>query len=203
MYNTTYFPWSNLVYYTLMNMFGHFFVNTSNLNFERKHILYSSHSKYRDFLLVFVFAPIFFIISSIIVLRAPNDLSSTKGSQPHSWWSCFMFNQFAWASAYFAGLQFTHFDKGPMQQFSLNPDRMKTWPGILWVLLLVCSILILGIIGYLLWAYIMCERIYWYIGWGALIVLSFVLITVILRKTHTLHVHHYTIGMILIALIGY
>ena len=79
-YNTTYFPWSNFVYYTLMNMFGHFFVNTSNLNFERKHILYSSHSKYRDFLLVFFFAPIFFIISSIIVLRAPNDLASTKGS---------------------------------------------------------------------------------------------------------------------------
>ena len=42
-----------------------------------------------------------------------------------------------------------------------------------------------------------------YLVWGLLIVAFMVLKTICLRKTHRLHVHHYTVGMIFIALIGY
>ena len=102
-YNTTYFPWGTLIYYLLMNIIGHFYVNTSNLNFERKHILYTNSTKYRDFLLVPVFAPIFFMISSIIVLRSENDLASS-GGKPFTTGDIMVFNLCVWTSAYFVGL---------------------------------------------------------------------------------------------------
>lgn len=114
-YNTTYFPWGNLVYYFWMNIMGHWFVNTSNLNFERKHIIHTRSSKYRDFLMIPLYTPILFMISSIIVLRSQNDLSSSGVEERYSQWDLFQFNLFVWTSAYFFGLQFTHFDKGPMR----------------------------------------------------------------------------------------
>lgn len=104
MYNTSYFPWGNLIYYMCMNILGHFYVNTSNMNFERKHILYTNSSKYRDFLLVPAFAPLFFMMSSIIVLRSSTDLSSTAGSELYPWYDVYMYNLFAWTTAYFVGL---------------------------------------------------------------------------------------------------
>lgn len=70
-YNTTYFPLSTLVYYVLMNALGHIYVNTSNLNFERKHLFFSQHMRNLDFLLAICFAPIFWIFSAIMVLRSP------------------------------------------------------------------------------------------------------------------------------------
>jgi hypothetical protein len=71
-YNTTYFPLSTLVYYVLMNALGHIYVNTSNLNFERKHLFFSQHMRNLDFLLAF------WIFSAIMVLRSPYSLSATQ-----------------------------------------------------------------------------------------------------------------------------
>lgn len=51
--------------------------------------------------------------------------------------------------------------------------------------------------------YVIAGVIYYYIGWGVFIILMFVFITLCARKTHYLHVHHYTVGMVIIALIGY
>ena len=75
-------------------------------------------------------APLFFVISSIICLRSTTDLASTVctdrdlseiseeiscASIAITWKSAFLFNQLAWATAYFVGLQFTHLDHGVMQ----------------------------------------------------------------------------------------
>lgn len=64
-------------------------------------------------------------------------------------------------------------------------------------------LIVLAVLGYLIAVYITCGVIFWYIGWFALIILSFVIITCAIKKTHTIHVHHYTIGMVLIVLVGY
>lgn len=104
--NSTFFPWSNFVYYTLMNILGHFFVNSSNLNMYRKSLIATrSNPGGLDFILCIVFAPIFWIFSSIMVLRAPENLSSTgDGSYRYPWYNVFMYNLFAWTIPYFFGL---------------------------------------------------------------------------------------------------
>jgi len=78
-YNSTYIPWSTLAYYFLMNLVGHAYVNSSNMNLKRKSLIRTHSTNYRDFCLVPVFAPIFWILSSIIVMRADANLSATEG----------------------------------------------------------------------------------------------------------------------------
>ena len=90
-----------------------------------------------------------------------------------------------------------------MQQFSLNPEFIKKWPKILYFIAVGVVVIVLAVLGYLLAVYILDRYIYWYLIWFAIIVLFFVLVTLALKKTHHIHVHHYTIGMVLVVLIGY
>jgi len=46
--------------------------------------MYSHTSKYRDFLLVPALAPIFYMLSAIIVLRSMKNLSSSD-EEPYTW----------------------------------------------------------------------------------------------------------------------
>ena len=126
---------------------GHWYVNSSNMNLERKHLLYTQSTKYRDFCLVPVFAPIFWLVSAMLVLRAPMDIYSTAGEE-YPWLNVFFFNMLAWTIPYFVGLQFTHLDKGPMQKFSLTPDRMKEWPWFLWALAASLAAVLFGLMIY-------------------------------------------------------
>jgi hypothetical protein len=71
---------------------------------------------YRDFVKTIIFAPILFFISTIMVLRSDTDLSSTcaeTGCEPYGFGNVFGFNLY-WFSWYLIGLQWTHFDYGPM-----------------------------------------------------------------------------------------
>lgn len=90
-----------------------------------------------------------------------------------------------------------------MQQFSFTPEKIKQWPAILWVITVVLLVLVLGITGYMVTMYVYAGVIFYYIGWGLFIVLSFVVISCIFKKSYYFHMHHYTIGMVFIALIGY
>jgi len=63
---------------------------------------------------------------------------------------------------------------------------------------------VLAVLVYFIVVYSMGSKyIGWYILWFVIIALFFVIVTLALRKTHHLHIHHYTIGMVLILLIGY
>ena len=64
-------------------------------------------------------------------------------------------------------------------------------------------LLICGVLGYAIAVYVLNGLIMWYIGWFFLIIGFFTVVTLCLRKTHHLHMHHYTIGMILIVMFGY
>ena len=185
-----------------MNIMGHWYVNSSNMNLERKHLLYTQSTKYRDFCLVPVFAPIFWLVSAMLVLRAPMDIYSTAGEE-YPWFNVFFFNMLAWTIPYFVGLQFTHLDKGPMQKFSFAHDRIKEWPWFLWALAASLAVLLLGLMIYFIIVYARAGVLLGYFIFAVLIFLAFLIPTLVLKKTHKLHVHHYTIGMILICLIGY
>ena len=69
-YNTAYLPLSNLIYYTLMNLLGYPYVNCSNLNFFRKHLLHSKHGNNNSFYTTLAVSPVLFMLSSIIVLTS-------------------------------------------------------------------------------------------------------------------------------------
>ena len=68
--NTTFIPWGNLVFYTFMNAFGHWYVNTSNLNFVRKSFVLGEKSSTKDFALCICMAPFFWLFSTIMVMRS-------------------------------------------------------------------------------------------------------------------------------------
>jgi len=86
---------------------------------------------------------------------------------------------------------------------SFNPEFIRQWTPIVYFAAACCLLLILGVLGYLIAIYVISGVIYWYMGWFALIIFFFVAVTIYLKKTHHLHVHHYTIGMVIIVLIGY
>jgi hypothetical protein len=69
-YNTTYLPVGNLVYYVLMNLMAHLYVNVSNKNCFNKHLLKDNRNSSYSFVKTFLFAPILFFTSSIICLRS-------------------------------------------------------------------------------------------------------------------------------------
>jgi hypothetical protein len=64
-------------------------------------------------------------------------------------------------------------------------------------------VLLLAILGYIITMYYFCGVLWYYVGFLALIILGFAVPTFVLRKTHKLHVHHYTVGMVIIAMLGY
>ena len=203
MQNTTWLCWSKLAYYFIMNIVGHAFVNQSNLNFYRKSWIQTNSTKYRDFLCVPFLAPIFWILSANFVLMAPEDIDATTPGYRYPWWHVFLYNLFAWTLPYYVGLQFTHFDKGVMTKFVLKPEKMKTWPKILWIIFVSIIVLALAIVGYMIYAYIMADRWWQYIVWTLVVILGFVGITVACSKCYSIHMHHYTVGCIVIVLLGY
>ncbi len=142
------------------------------------------------------------MFSAIIVLRSQRDLAASA-KEPYALSNVLMYNQFTWTTAYFVGLQFTHFDRGPMTGFSLTPDKIKQWPKLLWLLLMVILTIIMGFFVYLIIVYVHAGVIWWYLGFFLIIILGFASITAIFRRTHHIHVHHYTCGMVLIVLCGY
>ncbi len=80
---------------------------------------------------------------------------------------------------------------------------MLTWTPIVYFFALMLILLICGVLGYAIAVYVLNGLILWYIGWFIMIIAFFVLVTLCLRKTHHLHMHHYTIGMIMIVMFGY
>lgn len=77
MYNTKTLSLGNLIYYILMNLLGHMYVCTVNLNYVNG-CFHSAYNTISDFYMTIAFAPIFFFISGVISLRAVDDLSETE-----------------------------------------------------------------------------------------------------------------------------
>ena len=71
-----------------MNTLGHMYVCTVNLNYVNG-AFHSAYNTSNDFQITMMLAPILFFASTLICLRAPNDLSETAGSVPYTFYECF------------------------------------------------------------------------------------------------------------------
>jgi uncharacterized membrane protein SpoIIM required for sporulation len=63
----------------------------------------------------------------------------------YSYIEVFEFNYFVWTLGFMVGLNFTHFDQGPMTHFMLDPDVMKTWGSLLWSIFVLMIALLVGV----------------------------------------------------------
>jgi len=67
----------------------------------------------------------------------------------------------------------------------------------------ILLVMFFAILGFCMYVYIKTGVEWYYLGVIVAMVLVFTLPTVILRKTHHLHLHHYTCGMLGLLLLGY
>lgn len=79
---------------------------------------------------------------------------------------------------------------------------MKEWPMPLWCVFIGLILLLVGGFGYLFYLYIKADVAWEYLILIGIWTLFFTVPTLILKKTHRLHIHHYTFGMILISCMG-
>ncbi len=116
----------------------------------------------------------------------------------------FKFNYFVWTLGFFLGLQFTHLDQGILQNLTLDWNVMKNWPWYMWVIFCGLILLILAIFTYLSYLYYSIGILKIYFGMVVLLilVLSFITMKMKAQKRH-LHIHHYFIGLVMVALTCY
>lgn len=80
---------------------------------------------------------------------------------------------------------------------------MKIWTAKLWLVFVGAIVIILGIVAYFTWVYVVADVIWQYCIFFVAICSVLGVISLILRKSHSIHIHHYNIGMVAVALIGY
>jgi hypothetical protein len=106
-----------------MNTFGFIYVCACNLNLESGTCFHSLHSTISDFHQTIAFSPIFFLLSTVIVLRGEHDLAGIDGplekfdqdeNNTRTWQEFYDYNQYCWFSGFLLGLQMTHADVGVM-----------------------------------------------------------------------------------------
>jgi len=143
------------------------------------------------------------LLGPIRTLSGPDDPEHVVLPQLHA----FFYNYFGFLLSYFIGLQFTYLDSimflRRVGDKIGTPSLWKTYKvtevlclfPILGSVLSVVALHIFFIISYPLWKeYIVCYGVF--LG-------GLVLITLILRKTHYLHMHHYFIFGTLIPLAAF
>jgi hypothetical protein len=90
-YNTRYLDLGSLLYYCALNIAGHVYVCSVNMNVNPSHF-YTVYNTIHDFYKTIFFAPFLFFVSAVIVLRTPHDLSETEGSVEYSYFECYKYN---------------------------------------------------------------------------------------------------------------
>jgi len=98
-----------------------------------------------------------------------------------------------------------------MKEFTLEPAKMIAWCKdpklcVLWLVIFGILFGTLGVNIYFLYSYYKAEVLmrYVFLGVGLIVVFGIVsLIFITCRKTHRLHLHHYTVGALALLFIGY
>ena len=160
-----------------MNLIGISYVNVVTLKNHRRNPFHNCFRNYNSTVTTFFLTtPFLFMISSIQMLKSKKDKCSKYSNLLDCQYSdldVFYYNYFIWTTSFFLGLNFSHLDHGVVQNFSLNPDRMKGWPTELWVLLGALIGLIFGILGFLFWNYIIFNIWWIYLVFIGVLVLYF------------------------------
>jgi len=116
----------------------------------------------------------------------------------------FKWNYYVWCFVFFfVGLQFTHFDVGPLQDFTLTKESIATWGRGLWIFAICLLALILLILKQAFSHYRALGILSYFIAWGGFIVAVISWNTKRLEGIRELHIHHYCIGFILMSFLSY
>lgn len=110
-----------------------------------------------------------------------------------------------WFPAYLFGLQMTHIDRGFMQEWYFTIDQMRKWGVGLWSLT-AATVALVGYNTYYLYLTYSVTGIFWYylgVFWGEVLFMVLVTLYYSYCGDKTFHLHHYTIAMIGISVLGY
>jgi hypothetical protein len=87
----------------------------------------------------------------------------------------FNYNFFVWCTSFFfLGLQFTHFDAGPMAHFTLDPATMATWGAGMWTLFVILFGLIGLILADVLYHYYILGIVKYYVAYAIALVTALI-----------------------------
>ena len=90
---------ANLVFYVMMNLFGHIYVNVSNMNCSRASVFHSSYPNTSDLKTTMMLSPVIYFAGNIVAIRAPTDVP-----EGHSLWECLAYNMAFWLPGFLTGL---------------------------------------------------------------------------------------------------
>lgn len=193
---------ANLTYYVLMNTFGFIYVNVSNMNCSRASLFHSSYASSCDFVQTLAYAPVFYFISSMFCLRAPTDtFYSDLGLLSEG--ECMRSNLGIWTVGHMAGLQYTHLNQGWLKDFSYSQDAMSGWSAKLWAFGTLVAVFYFGNVAFAAHKFIEAGRGAYFALCFFLAFVPFTLITICLRKTHKVHLHHYSGAMMGLPIVSY
>lgn len=77
-YNTRSIQTGNLFYYCAISTLRHIYVITSNLNMYANSVFHSEHNTIISLYLTIAYAPVFYFLAGIVVLKGQFDLESTE-----------------------------------------------------------------------------------------------------------------------------
>jgi len=183
-------PWSTFVVWVACMVAGYSFV--AYVTEKRQNPFKSRFDKYQCFLRLIVKAPLVYLCGPVRSLYGPTNTDHLPA---------FLFNSL-FLLFFFVGLQFTYLDSVTL--FRRAGDKFGTpslWRTYTRTELALIIPIIFGIVGciawqlYLIWLY---TLIVWYSVFYGIVFLALILPTIIFRKTHHLHLHHYAIFGLLI-----
>lgn len=128
------------------------------------------------------------------------EFGASPTCKVYSWAEVFKYNMLFWNIAFMMGLNFTHLDKGPLKEVTLDWQIMKTWGKGMWVIFFFEMILAASVLFILSHVYIEVGIFKYYVIWGSALV-SFMVWNTHRNKEEgrELHVHHYVVALILMS----
>lgn len=87
-----------------------------------------------------------------------------------------------------------------MKRFVLDWNIMKTWPPVLWGVFFALIVILVSLVVVLFKEYYQLSIVKWYGLWAACIGVWFYVKS---RKAVDIHIHHYCIGMLVLAFTCY
>ena len=85
-----------------------------------------------------------------------------------------------------------------LRNFSLSPNHMRNWGKPLWIFFIIVACILISLFGYNIYLWYNIQRLGLLFTFLGIELLLFVGVTCALKRTHYLHLHHYTCAMLFI-----
>jgi hypothetical protein len=120
----------------------------------------------------------------------------------YSLWQVFWYNYIC-VLVFFLGLNFTHMGKTPLSKINLKIESIKKFTKGIWIAFIVILLITAANFGYAFYLYAQSGILFMYLTVMALELGFVIIVSLILRKTHYFHFHHYVWGCFIMMLTGY